>query len=139
MAKRTPGIIETKDGRWRIDKTYQGNRLQGRFETYQAAEEWLLREIKQQRRARYQRPCYLFEPIAAKYLLENEEKLSIQTEATLLEAIMPFIGHLNLEQIHDDTLQPFIKARKEAGRKNKTVNASRSEEHTSELQSRQYL
>jgi integrase len=124
MAKRTPGIIETKDGRWRIDKTYQGNRLQGRFETYQAAEEWLLREIEQQRQAKYQRPCYLFEPIAAKYLLENEEKLSIQTEATLLEAIMPFIGHLNLEQIHDDTLQSFIKARKEAGRKNKTVNAS---------------
>lgn len=37
---------------------------------------------------------------------------------------MPFIAHLNLEQIHDDTLQPFIKARKEQGRKNKTVNAS---------------
>jgi len=37
---------------------------------------------------------------------------------------MPFIGHLNLEQIHDDTLQAFIKARKLQGRKNKTVNAS---------------
>jgi len=124
MAKKTPGIIETKDGRWRIDKIYQGNRFQGRFETYQAAEEWLLRQIEQQRQAQYQRPRHLFEPIAAKYLLEFEEKLSIQTEATLLEAIMPFIGHLNLEQIHDDTLQPFIRARKDQGRKNKTVNAS---------------
>jgi integrase len=76
------------------------------------------------RQAPYQRPRYSFEPIAAKYLLENEEKLSIQTEATLLEAIMPFIGHLHLEQIHDDTLQTFIKARKKQGRKNKTVNAS---------------
>lgn len=124
MAKRTPGIIETQDGRWRIDKTYQGTRLQGRFETYQAAENWLLIEIEQLRQAQYQRPRYKFENIAAKYLLEFEEKLSIQTEATLLEAIMPFIGHLNLEQIHDDTLQPFIKARKKQGRKNKTVNAS---------------
>lgn len=124
MAKRTPGIIETKDGRWRIDKTYQGTRLQGRFETYQAAEDWLLREIERLRQAQYQRPRYQFEPIAAKYLLENEDKLSIQTEATLLETIMPFIGHLNLEQIHDDTLQSFIKARKKQGRKNKTVNAS---------------
>ncbi|MGA8149273.1 MAG: site-specific integrase [Gallionellaceae bacterium] len=124
MAKRTPGIFETKGGRWRIDKTYQGTRLQGRFETYQTAENWLLTEIEQLRQAQYQRPRYQFEPIAAKYLLENEEKLSIQTEATLLEAIMPFIGHLNLEQIHDDTLQPFIKARKVQGRKNKTVNAS---------------
>ena len=76
------------------------------------------------RQAKYQRPRYKFEPIAAKYLLENEEKLSIQTEATLLEAIMPFIGNLTLEQIHDDTLQPFINARKKQGRKNKTVNAS---------------
>lgn len=124
MAKRNPGIYETEDGRWRIDKTYQGTRLQGRFTTYQTAEEWLLREIERLRQAQYQRPRYLFEPIAVKYLLENEEKLSIQTEAVLLEAIMPFIGHLNLEQIHDDSLQSFIKARKEAGRKNKTVNAS---------------
>ncbi len=124
MAKRTPGITETKDGRWRIDKTYQGTRLQGRFETYQAAEEWLLREFEQTRMAQYQRPQYKFEPIAAKYLLESEEKLSIATEATLLEAIMPYIGHLHLEQIHDDSLQDFIKARKQQGRKNKTVNAS---------------
>lgn len=124
MAKKSPGISETQDGRWRIDKTYQGTRLQGRFETYQAAEDWLLTEIEQLRQAQYQRPRYKFEPIAAKYLLENEEKLSIQTEATLLEAIMPYVGHLNLEQIHDDTLQPFIKARKVQGRKNKTVNAS---------------
>jgi integrase len=124
MAKRTPGIIETKDERWRIDKTYQGTRLQGRFETYQAAEEWLLKEIEQVRLAQHQRPKYKFEGIAAKYLLESEDKLSIATEATLLEAIMPFIGNLSLEQIHDDTLQPFIKARKKQGRKNKTVNAS---------------
>ncbi len=124
MAKRTPGITETPDGRWRVDKTYQGTRLQGRFETYQAAEEWLLKEIEQVRLAQYQRPKYKFETIAAKYLLESEEKLSIQTEATLLEAIMPFVGSLSLEQIHDDTLQPFIKARKKQGRKNKTVNAS---------------
>ena len=124
MAKRTPGITETQDGRWRIDKTYQGTRLQGRFETYQTAENWLLTEIEQVRQAKYHRSSYRFEPIAAKYLLENEEKLSIQTEATLLEAIMPFIGRLNLEQIHDDTLQPFVKARKQQGRKNKTVNAS---------------
>jgi integrase len=124
MAKKTPGISETQDGRWRIDKTYQGTRFQGRFETYQAAEDWLLTEIEQLRQAQYQRPRYKFGPIAAKYLLENEEKLSIATEATLLEAIMPFIGHLNLEQIHDDTLQPFIKVRKAVGRKNKTVNAS---------------
>ena len=124
MAKRTPGITETKDGRWRVDKHHEGTRFQGRFGSLKEAEDWLLREIERLRQAQYQRPRYKFEPIAAKYLLEYEEKLSILTEATLLESIMPFIGHLNLEQIHDDTLQPFIKARKAIGRKNKTVNAS---------------
>lgn len=124
MAKRTPGIFQTKDGRWRIDKTFQGTRLQGRFSSYQEAENWLLTEIEKMRQAQYQRPRYKFEPIAAKYLLEYEGKLSIQTEATLLEAIMPHIGNLNLEQIHDDTLQAFISERKQQGRKNKTVNAA---------------
>lgn len=124
MAKRTPGVFQMQDGRWRVDKTYQGSRLQGRFATYQAAEKWLLEEIERTRQAQFQRPRYKFEDIAAKYLLENEDKLSIQTEAVLLEAIMPHIGHLSLEQIHDDTLQPFIAARKTQGRKNKTVNAS---------------
>lgn len=84
----------------------------------------LIEEIERTRQMQFQRPHYKFEDIAAKYLLEFEDKLSIQTEAVLLEAIMPFVGHLTLEQIHDDTLQPFIKARKAQGRKNKTVNAS---------------
>jgi len=126
MAKRTPGITETKDGRWRVDKFIEGTRLQGRFETCKAAENWLLTEIEWRRQAQYRRPSYKFEKAAAKYLLDSEGKISLQTEATLLEVIMPFIGHLDLEQIHDDTLQPFIKARKKQGRKNKTVNASLS-------------
>lgn len=126
MAKRTPGIFETKEGRWRIDKSYKGNRLQGRFETYTAAEEWLISQIEQLRQFELKRPSYRFEMIASKYLLEFESKISIQTEATLLEAIIPFVGNLSLEQIHDATLKPFIDSRKLEGRKNKTINASLS-------------
>ena len=126
MAKRTPGIFETKDERQRIDKSYKGKRFQGRFDTYTAAEEWLINQIEQVRQFEFQRPSYKFEVIAAKHLLDNESKISILTEVTLLEVIMPFIGNLSLEQMHDDTLQPFIKQRKLAGRKNKTVNASLS-------------
>lgn len=126
MAKKPPGITATKDGRWRVDKFHKGNRFQGRFETCQAANEWLTDQIELARQFEFRRPSYLFDKIAAKYLLENENKISIQTEATLLSAVMPFIGHLKLEQIHDETLQAFIKARKLEGRKNKTVNASLS-------------
>lgn len=126
MAKKPPGITETKDGRWRVDKFFDGTRFQGRFATFKEAEDWLLTEIEWRKQAKYRRPSYQFEKVAAKYLLESEGKISLQTEATLLEGIMPFIGQLNLEQVHDDTLQPFIKARKKLGRKNKTVNASLS-------------
>lgn len=123
MAKKTPGIFETNDG-WRVDKIVAGTRLQGRFATLKEAECWLLNEVERRRQARYQRPDYPFEKAAAKYLLESEGKISLMTEATLLEAIMPYVGHMSLQQIHDDSLRPFIKARKQQGRKNKTVNAS---------------
>ena len=124
MAKKTPGISETNDGRWRVDKTVAGTRLQGRFTTLKEAEYWLLNEVEKRRQAQYRRPDYPFEQAAAKYLLESEGKISLMTEATLLEAIMPFIGHMSLQQVHDDSLRPFIKARKQQGRKSKTVNAS---------------
>ncbi len=39
---------------------------------------------------------------------------------------MPYIGHLHLQQVHDDTLMPFVRERKKQGRKNKTFNASLS-------------
>lgn len=58
MAK-TPGIIATKDGRWRIDKSYNGKRFQGRFETCKAAEEWLIEQIQQVRQFEFKRPSYL--------------------------------------------------------------------------------
>lgn len=76
------------------------------------------------RLSQFQRPSYKFENIAVKYLTENKSKISIKTEAYLLNAIMPFIGHLSLEKIHDESLKSFIQARKKQGRKNKTVNAS---------------
>ncbi len=128
MAKRTPGIYQTEDGRWRVDKTVDGSRLQGRYNTLEEAEDWLRAEIERRRQAKYRRPDYTFDKAAAKFLEEGEKekKPSLLTEAIMLEAIMPYIGHLHLQQIHDETLKPFIKERHELGRKNKTVNASLS-------------
>jgi len=37
---------------------------------------------------------------------------------------MPFIGDLDLTQVHDGTLEPFISARLAQGRSHKTVNGS---------------
>lgn len=124
MGKRFPGIYESAAGDWIIDKVVRGTRLQNCFGSYQEAEAWLTQRLEQLRQVKLRgtRPRYTFEQAAAKYLLENAAKFSIETEAILLEGIMPFIGALALDQIHDDTLKPFIAARKTQGRKNKTVN-----------------
>lgn len=80
----------------------------------------------------------LFEDAATRYLLDFENKSSITTDIHNLKAVMPYIRHLRLDRVHDDTLKPFIQARKATLRKvwinkqeyqlrplkNKTVNMS---------------
>jgi integrase len=46
----------------------------------------------------------------------------LELDVYLLEGVMPFIGELYIDQIHDATLASFIVARKAAGVKNKTIN-----------------
>lgn len=58
-----------------------------------------------------------FDDAAAKYLIDFENKASIETDIFNLNVVMPFIKDLRLDQIHDDTLRPFIKARKATLRK----------------------
>ena len=41
---------------------------------------------------------------------------------TLLKQVMPWIGHLPLERIHRGVLQPYVDARREAGRTAGTIN-----------------
>jgi integrase len=63
-----------------------------------------------------------FDDASAHYLLTNPAKASLVTETYLLMNVMPFIGSLELHQIHDATLAPFIKARLAKGRAHKTIN-----------------
>jgi integrase len=69
---------------------------------------------------------HTFEEAAVHYLQKFADKASIKSEVYHLKAVMPFIGHLCLEQIHNETLEGFVTARKAAGRKNKTINLSLS-------------
>jgi len=65
---------------------------------------------------------------AARYLIEQERlgKVSLKTEATLLEPIVELIGHLTLDQIHDGTLQRFVDRRRDEGKAHKTINLALS-------------
>jgi len=70
------------------------------------------------------RPKRIFRDAAIKYMLENQHKRSIRTDAAGLKAIDPFIGELFLEAIHMGSLQPYIAARRQEGVKARTINLS---------------
>ena len=124
MGRRQNGLYQDKQGMWCVDKVYRGTRLRERFQSHQEAENWLIRQLEIPRQSHLfgVRKKWAFNEAAAKYLLDHQEKVSLKTDIFLLESIMPYIGKLTLDQIHDGTLVPYIKKRKSDGRANKTIN-----------------
>lgn len=68
------------------------------------------------------RPSRSFEQAAAEFVLENQHKRSLDTDVGLLKQLMPWIGHLPLERIHREVLQPYVGARREESRSAGTIN-----------------
>lgn len=126
MPKRATNL--TKRGNiWHIEKEIKGyGRLRestGAFR-YEEAERYLnkrLEEIRQQL-VYGVRPKRLFREAATKYLLENQHKRSIATDAIHLNGIDKWIGDITIDKIHDGTLEPYVTARLKEGRKHKTIN-----------------
>jgi len=70
------------------------------------------------------RPEKHFREAATKYLKEHGHLSSIADQARTLKQLDPFIGDLTLQQVHDETLKPFIAHRLSEGVKHKTVNSA---------------
>ncbi len=68
------------------------------------------------------RPKRTFEMAAAKFLMENQHKRSLRSDAGRLKVLVQHIGNLSLESLHMGSLQPFIDARKQSGIKMRTIN-----------------
>jgi integrase len=64
----------------------------------------------------------LFKEAAAKYLRENMHKRSIADDASRLKRLLPLVGELPLQHIHDGTLAPYVEACRKKGLKTKTIN-----------------
>jgi integrase len=125
--KQTAGLF--KRGQiWYVEKQILGHRLRESTGTksFQEAEQYLARRIEEIRQATIYgvRPKRIFKEAAVRFLAENQHKASIDTDAILLKSICPFIGQLNLEQVHIGTLQNFIKAKQDAKLKTKSINNS---------------
>jgi integrase len=111
---------------WHIRKQILGCRLRESTgaELLSEAESYLARRTEEIRQAKVYgvRPKRTFKEAATKYLLENQHKASICDDADHLKLICRYIGNLTLEQVHNGTLLPFVKARQVLGRKTKTIN-----------------
>jgi integrase len=124
MGQKTPGIYGAGDA-WEVDKWWRGTRLRQRgFASYEEAESWLNRQLQDLRALKLlgQRPARIFDGAAAHYLLTHQDKASLVTEAFLLQGVMPYIGQLQLPQVHDATLKPYVDARLKDGIAHKTIN-----------------
>lgn len=126
MGKKASGIYQGANGRWEVDKYVDGVRLRERFDSFEDAENWLSRHLEaaRLRRVHGAQPSVLFNEAAGRFIQENQHLASIESYAFHLKAVMPYVGHLVLEQVHAGTLKPFVDARLAQGISHKTINLS---------------
>lgn len=126
MGKKAAGIFQSNSGRWEVDKVIDGVRLHERFDSFEDAQAWLTRRLEEMRLRRVHgtTPKYLFHQAAGKFIEDNIALASIESYGFHLKAVMPFIGQLPLEDVHDVSLKPFVEARLAKGVSHKTINLS---------------
>jgi hypothetical protein len=113
--KRVPGLI-MRAGTWHIDKRILGRRICQSTGTDQVeeAERCLARAMEECRQAQVYgvRPARPFEQAAAKFVLENQHKRSLQDDIERLRGLMPWIGDVALDRLHMGTLHPWMEHRR---------------------------
>ena len=125
---RTPGITVLADGRRFIDKRYLGVRIGMRVGavTQEQAEERLEVELARVQcnlaRKAHARPT--FTDCTARYIAQSHGKRSIDVIKWHVMLLQSYIGNLEPQQIHDQTLEPFVKARLADGASATTINRS---------------
>lgn len=119
------GLIK-RGGYWHIDKQLFGQRIRGATGTKQReeAETVLARRIEETRQALIfgVRPKRLFKEAMVKYLRDYQHKDSIDSDASKLRLVAPYVADLSIDSIHMGTLQSFIADKQTMGRKSRTIN-----------------
>lgn len=127
MGQQTRGIHPDKNDTWQVDKKWRGTRFRQRgFASFAEAESWLIAELAKLRQVvvHGQRQARTFSEAAARYLLDHKSKASIETDVYMLKSVMLDIGDLELHQVHDGTLRPYVRRRLDEGKAHKTVNTA---------------
>ena len=123
--KKIAGLVN-RNGIWHIEKRYLGGRIRESTGTgdIAQAEVYFARRLEELRQAKIYgvRPKRLFREAAIKYLIENQQKKSLDDDKRHLKKLDKFIGKLTIDAIHMGSLAPFIEARKKEGVKMGTIN-----------------
>ena len=138
MARKTISGLYERNGVWHVDKVVRGVRLYESTGTCsrEEAERYLIHRLEglRQQTVYGVRPSHTFREAATRYLQEATEgkQPSIHVTATYLEQADPFLGGLDLTQVDNESIKPFIRWMREGkqlpdGRKkkpssNRTIN-----------------
>ena len=117
----------TKRGEvWHVDKQFRGTRFCESTGTgdLRQAQEYLAKRLIELREAHLygRREPRTFRAAATKYLHDYAHKRRIMDDVMHLKQLDPFIGGLELPQVHMGSLQEFIAQRRKDGVKTKTIN-----------------
>ena len=123
--QRTSGL-QKRGGVWHIDKMFRGARICESTGTsdIQQAKEYFAKRMMELREVRLfgARQERTFRAEATKFLEENQHKRSLERDAQALAILDPYIGELPLRRVHHDTLQPYVRSRRESGTSPGTIN-----------------
>ena len=131
MAKPQLSGLRNRNGIWHIEKRVKGYKNGWLRESTSIpvskrlkAEQYLIRRLGeiQVNIQRQNESTYSFTNAAFRYLEEISHKASASTIASHLDQILPFIGELILENVHDATLATFIQHEKDRGLSPKSIN-----------------
>jgi integrase len=123
--KKVPGLVR-RGNVWHIDKCIGGRRVceSTGAAHLEEAERYLARLMETTRQAQIYglRPPRTFEEAAAKFVLENQHKRSIEDDVSRLKGLMPWIGHVPLDKLHMGLLEPWMAERRRSGVSVGTIN-----------------
>lgn len=124
MSAEIKGLYK-RGKQWYIDKYYRGQRIcrSVRTNNRQEAEAVIIQIMAEIDRSLdfKQRKKRTFTECATKWLHEVKDKPSAEQNAYILADLMPFIGSVEIDKIHDATLAKFIQHRRKTV-KNRTIN-----------------
>ena len=124
--KKSPGL-KKRGHIWWIDKKIKGyGRLAESCSTdsLEEAERYLAHRMNEIRQAVVYglRPTRTFEQAVVKYLNDYQQKKSLDRDIYAFKRIMPHIGDLSLDRIHNDTLARYRQASRKDGVRAGTIN-----------------